>query len=56
MFFSKLLHDVLTEDHALVSRTVSMKVENFKEINEINELFDIFTYNKVKSVIYFLLF
>lgn len=56
MFFSNLLHDVLREDHSLVSRAVSMKVENFTEISEISELFDIFTYNKVKSVIYFLLF
>lgn len=31
-----------------------MKMENFTETNEINELFDLFTYNKVKSVIYFL--
>lgn len=40
----------------MVPRAVSMKVENFTETNEISELFDIFTYNKVKSVIYFPLF
>ncbi|KAJ8791257.1 hypothetical protein J1605_020697 [Eschrichtius robustus] len=56
IFFSNILHGVLREDHALVSRAVSMKVENFTETNEINELFDLFTYNKVKSVTHLHLF
>ncbi|XP_059549821.1 aminopeptidase Q [Myotis daubentonii] len=51
VFFSNLLHDVLREDHSLVSRAVSMKVENFTEISEISELFDIFTYNKGASMV-----
>ncbi|ELK36504.1 Aminopeptidase Q [Myotis davidii] len=51
VFFSNLLHDVLREDHSLLSRAVSMKVENFTEINEISELFDIFTYNKGASMV-----
>ncbi|XP_007451280.1 PREDICTED: aminopeptidase Q-like [Lipotes vexillifer] len=50
IFFSNILHGVLREDHALVSRAVSMKVENFTETNEINELFDLFTYNKGASL------
>ncbi|XP_004686552.1 PREDICTED: aminopeptidase Q [Condylura cristata] len=50
VFFSNILHGVLREDHALVSRTVSMKVENFTETSEINELFDLFTYNKGASL------
>ncbi|XP_036888172.1 aminopeptidase Q [Sturnira hondurensis] len=50
VFFSTILHDVLREDHALVSRAVSRKVENFTETNEINELFDSFTYNKGASM------
>ncbi|XP_036997687.2 aminopeptidase Q [Artibeus jamaicensis] len=50
VFFSNILHDVLREDHALASRAVSMKVENFTETNEINELFDSFTYNKGASM------
>ncbi|XP_006913361.1 aminopeptidase Q [Pteropus alecto] len=50
IFFSDILHDVLKEDHALVSRAVSMKMENFTETNEINELFDLFTYNKGASM------
>ncbi|KAM8777639.1 aminopeptidase Q [Rhynchonycteris naso] len=50
IFFFNILHDVLREDHALVSRAVSMKVENFTEMNEINELFDLFTYNKGASM------
>ncbi|KAB0374848.1 hypothetical protein FD755_013340 [Muntiacus reevesi] len=50
IFFSNILHGVLREDHALVSRAVSMKVESFTETNEINELFDLFTYNKGASL------
>ena len=50
IFFSNILHGVLREDHALVSRAVSRKVENFTETNEINELFDQFTYNKGASM------
>ncbi|XP_012619157.2 aminopeptidase Q [Microcebus murinus] len=50
VFFSNILHGVLSEDHALVSRAVSTKVENFTETSEINELFDIFTYNKGASM------
>ncbi|KAM9252810.1 aminopeptidase Q [Dugong dugon] len=50
VFFSNILHGVLREDHALVSRAVSMKVENFTETSEINELFDLFTYNKGASM------
>lgn len=33
-----------------------MKAENFTETGEINEIFDLFTYNKVKSLRSFLLF
>ena len=40
---------MLREDHALVSRAVSMKVESFTETNEIDELFDLITYNTVKQ-------
>ncbi|XP_027796925.2 aminopeptidase Q [Marmota flaviventris] len=50
VFFSNFLHGVLKEDHALVSRAVSMKVENFTETSDINELFDLFTYNKGASM------
>ncbi|KAI5263389.1 Aminopeptidase Q [Manis pentadactyla] len=50
VFFSNILQGVLSEDHALVSRAVSMKVENFTETSEINELFDLFTYNKGASM------
>ncbi|XP_007952718.1 aminopeptidase Q [Orycteropus afer afer] len=50
VFFSNILHGVLREDHALVSRAVSMKVENFTETSQINELFDLFTYNKGASM------
>uniref|UniRef100_H0UWB5 Aminopeptidase n=1 Tax=Cavia porcellus TaxID=10141 RepID=H0UWB5_CAVPO len=50
IFFSNFLHGALSEDHALVSRAVSMKVENFTETSEINELFDSFTYNKGASM------
>ncbi|XP_004640661.1 aminopeptidase Q isoform X2 [Octodon degus] len=50
VFFSNVLHGVLSEDHALISRAVSMKVENFTETSEINELFDVFTYNKGASI------
>uniref|UniRef100_G3U8J4 Laeverin n=1 Tax=Loxodonta africana TaxID=9785 RepID=G3U8J4_LOXAF len=50
VFFSNILHGILREDHALVSRAVSMKVENFTETSEINELFDLFTYNKGASM------
>ncbi|XP_019506784.1 PREDICTED: aminopeptidase Q [Hipposideros armiger] len=50
VFFSNILYDVLQKDHALVSRAVSTKMENFTETNEINELFDLFTYNKGASV------
>ncbi|XP_036266285.1 aminopeptidase Q [Pipistrellus kuhlii] len=48
VFFSNVLHDVLRKDHSMVPRAVSMKVENFTEINE---LFDIFTYNKGASLV-----
>ncbi|XP_039108534.1 aminopeptidase Q [Hyaena hyaena] len=51
IFFSNILHHVLSEDHALVSRAVSLKVENFTETSEINELFDLFTYNKGASLV-----
>ncbi|XP_036136048.1 aminopeptidase Q [Molossus molossus] len=50
VFFSNVLYDILREDHALMSRAVSMKVENFTETSEINELFDLFTYNKGASM------
>uniref|UniRef100_A0A4W2EGU4 Aminopeptidase n=1 Tax=Bos indicus x Bos taurus TaxID=30522 RepID=A0A4W2EGU4_BOBOX len=50
IFFSNILHGVLREDHALVSRAVSMKVESFTETNEIDELFDLITYNKGASL------
>ncbi|XP_060033351.1 aminopeptidase Q isoform X2 [Erinaceus europaeus] len=50
VFFFSILHNALTEDHALVSRAVSLKVENFTETNEINELFDVYTYKKGASV------
>ncbi|XP_016080427.1 PREDICTED: aminopeptidase Q isoform X2 [Miniopterus natalensis] len=50
IFFFNVLYDVLREDHTLVSRAVSLKMENFKEMNEINELFDIFIYNKGASL------
>ncbi|KAL6082260.1 hypothetical protein STEG23_025420, partial [Scotinomys teguina] len=46
LFFFNILHGVLQEDHALESRAVSTKVGNFTETNEINELFDIYTYKK----------
>ncbi|XP_055980688.1 aminopeptidase Q [Sorex fumeus] len=46
VFFSNILLSILREDHALESRTVSLKVENFTETSEINELFDLFTYYK----------
>lgn len=46
IFFFNVLHGVLREDHALESRAVSTEVENFTETSEINELFDIYTYNK----------
>ncbi|XP_033617370.1 aminopeptidase Q [Fukomys damarensis] len=50
VFFSNFLHGVLSEDHALVLRAVSMKAENFRETSEINELFDLFTYKKGASM------
>ncbi|XP_006886730.1 PREDICTED: aminopeptidase Q-like [Elephantulus edwardii] len=50
IFFSNILNGVLREDHALVSRAVSKKVENFTETSEINEIFDLFTYNKGASM------
>uniref|UniRef100_A0A8C2W2F4 Aminopeptidase n=1 Tax=Chinchilla lanigera TaxID=34839 RepID=A0A8C2W2F4_CHILA len=50
IFFSNVLHNVLSKDHALASRAVSRKVENFTETSEINELFDLFTYNKGASM------
>ncbi|XP_032698138.1 aminopeptidase Q [Lontra canadensis] len=50
IFFSNILRNVLSEDHALVSRAVSLKAENFTETSEINELFDLFTYNKGASL------
>ncbi|XP_005069193.1 aminopeptidase Q isoform X2 [Mesocricetus auratus] len=46
IFFFNFLHGVLREDHALESRAVSTEVESFTETREINELFDIYTYNK----------
>ncbi|XP_076995016.1 aminopeptidase Q [Tamandua tetradactyla] len=46
VIFSKVYQGILGEDHALVSRAVSMKKENLKETTKINELFDIFTYSK----------
>ncbi|KAL1773596.1 aminopeptidase Q [Sigmodon hispidus] len=46
IFFCNFLHDVLRGDHALESRTVSIEVENFTEIIDISELFDIYTYFK----------
>ncbi|XP_062943936.1 aminopeptidase Q [Cynocephalus volans] len=49
VFFSHILH-ILKEDHALVSRAVSMKMENFTETSEIRELFDLYTYNKGASM------
>ncbi|XP_032012501.1 aminopeptidase Q [Hylobates moloch] len=49
IFFSNILHNILREDHALVTRAVAMKVENFKT-SEIQELFDIFTYSKGASM------
>ncbi|KAK2495815.1 hypothetical protein MC885_013179 [Smutsia gigantea] len=51
VFFSHTLHGVLSEDHALRSRAVSMKVENFTETSEINKLFDLFTYRKGASMV-----
>ncbi|XP_068822586.1 aminopeptidase Q [Capricornis sumatraensis] len=50
IFFFNILHGALREDHALVSRAVSVNVESFTETNEINELFDLFTYNKGASL------
>lgn len=50
VFFSNILHDILQQDNALVSRAVSMKMENFTETSEINDLFDLFTYNKGASM------
>ncbi|XP_003826767.2 aminopeptidase Q [Pan paniscus] len=49
IFFSNILHNILREDHALVTRAVAMKVENFKT-SEIQELFDVFTYSKGASM------
>ncbi|PNJ80431.1 aminopeptidase Q [Pongo abelii] len=49
IFFSNILHNILREDHALVTRAVAMKLENFKT-SEIQELFDIFTYSKGASM------
>ncbi|ERE86021.1 aminopeptidase Q-like protein [Cricetulus griseus] len=46
IFFFNFLHGVLREDHALESRAVSTDMEIFTETREINELFDIYTYNK----------
>lgn len=50
VFFTNILYGVLKEDHALVFRAVSMKAENFTETGEINEIFDLFTYNKGASM------
>ncbi|XP_003920728.2 aminopeptidase Q [Saimiri boliviensis] len=49
VFFSNILRHVLREDHALVTRALAMKVENFKT-SEIEELFDIFVYSKGASM------
>nr|XP_021515886.1 aminopeptidase Q [Meriones unguiculatus] len=46
IFFFRTLHGVLGEDHALESRAVSTKLENFTETREINELFNLYTYSK----------
>ncbi|XP_003788948.1 aminopeptidase Q [Otolemur garnettii] len=54
VFFYNILHGVLREDHALVSRAVSTKVENFTETSEINKLFDLFTYHKGASIAWML--
>lgn len=43
-----ILHGALRRSR-LVSRAVSVNVESFTETNEINELFDLFTYSKVKQ-------
>ncbi|XP_012861111.2 aminopeptidase Q [Echinops telfairi] len=51
IFFSNTLHGILKEDHALISRVVSRKVENFTVTSEINELFDVFTYSKGACVV-----
>ncbi|XP_053423121.1 aminopeptidase Q [Nycticebus coucang] len=50
VFFSNILHSILREDHALVPRAVSTKVENFTATSEINKLFDLFTYHKGASI------
>ncbi|XP_023447130.1 aminopeptidase Q isoform X2 [Dasypus novemcinctus] len=50
VFFSNILQYILREDHALVSRAVSMKVKNFTETSKINELFDLYTYHKGASI------
>ncbi|KAL4678611.1 hypothetical protein H8957_007963 [Semnopithecus entellus] len=49
VFFSNILHNVLREDHALVTRAVALKVEHFKT-SEIEELYDLFTYSKGASM------
>ncbi|XP_069887616.1 aminopeptidase Q isoform X2 [Dipodomys merriami] len=51
LFFSNLLYGVLREDHALESRAVSVKGENFTGTNEIVGLFDLFTYYKGASLV-----
>ncbi|XP_004420347.1 PREDICTED: aminopeptidase Q [Ceratotherium simum simum] len=51
VFFTNILYGVLKEDHALVFRAVSMKAENFTETDEINEVFDLFTYSKGASMV-----
>nr|XP_004651617.1 aminopeptidase Q [Jaculus jaculus] len=50
IFFSNFLHGVFEEDHALMSRAVSVRVKNFTETSEINKLFDLITYNKGASL------
>ncbi|XP_020027157.2 aminopeptidase Q isoform X2 [Castor canadensis] len=50
IFYSNFLYGVFREDHALVSRAVSLKVENFTETSEIMNLFDLFTYHKGASM------
>ncbi|XP_006158456.1 aminopeptidase Q [Tupaia chinensis] len=50
VFFLNILHSVLKEDHALVSRAVSTTLENFTETSEISEVFDLFSYSKGASL------
>ncbi|XP_058533521.1 aminopeptidase Q isoform X2 [Ochotona princeps] len=50
IFLANILHIILGEDHALVTRAVSSRVGNFTDTSEINELFDLFTYHKGASL------